>query len=53
MIGACATCVVQDLFRQYAPGAFDYCHANAVAFDQRTRRRCSGRTVIRHLYGRR
>jgi len=55
MIGAYATYVVQNLFRQYAPGAFDWyllC-ALPVAF------LVSGlvgvaleRTVIRHLYGR-
>ena len=55
MIGAYATYVVQNLFRQYAPGAFDWylpC-AIPVAFA------VSGlvgvvleRTVIRHLYGR-
>jgi urea transport system permease protein len=55
MIGAYATYVVQNLFRQYAPGAFDWyllC-AIPVAF------LVSGlvgvaleRTVIRHLYGR-
>ena len=55
MIGAYATYVVQNLFRQYAPGAFDWylpC-AIPVAFA------ASGlvgvaleRTVIRHLYGR-
>ena len=55
MIGAYATYVVQNLFRQYAPGAFDWyllC-AMPVAFA------VSGlvgvvleRTVIRHLYGR-
>ena len=55
MIGAYATYVVQNLFRQYAPGAFD-CYlvfAVPVAFV------VSGlvgvvleRTVIRYLYGR-
>ena len=55
MVGAYATYVVQNLFRQYAPGAFDWyllC-AIPVAF------LVSGlvgvaleRTVIRHLYGR-
>ena len=55
MIGAYATYIVQNLFRQYAPGAFDWylpC-AIPVAF------LVSGlvgvaleRTVIRHLYGR-
>ncbi len=55
MIGAYATYVVQNLFRQYAPGAFDWyllC-AIPIAF------LVSGlvgvvleRTVIRHLYGR-
>ena len=55
MIGAYATYVVQNLFRQYAPGAFDWylLFAVPVAFV------VSGlvgvlleRTVIRHLYGR-
>ncbi len=55
MIGAYATYVVQNLFRQYAPGAFDWylLFAIPVAF------LVSGlvgvaleRTVIRHLYGR-
>jgi len=55
MIGAYATYVVQNLFRQYAPGAFDWylLFAIPVAFV------VSGlvgvaleRTVIRHLYGR-
>ncbi|HTQ02023.1 MAG TPA: urea ABC transporter permease subunit UrtB [Casimicrobiaceae bacterium] len=55
MIGAYATYVVQNLFRQYAPGAFDWYLPAAVpvAFA------VSGlvgvaleRTVIRHLYGR-
>jgi urea transport system permease protein len=55
MIGAYATYVVQSLFRQHAPGAFDFYPLVAVpvAFA------VSGgvgvileRTVIRHLYGR-
>jgi len=55
MIGAYATYVVQNLFRQFAPGAFDWylLFAIPVAF------LVSGlvgvaleRTVIRHLYGR-
>ncbi|MFO1323065.1 MAG: urea ABC transporter permease subunit UrtB [Burkholderiales bacterium] len=55
MVGAYATYVVQNLFRQYAPGAFDgyLLFAVPVAF------LVSGlvgvlleRTVIRHLYGR-
>jgi urea transport system permease protein len=55
MIGAYATYVVQNLFRQFAPGAFDWylLFAIPVAFA------VSGlvgvaleRTVIRHLYGR-
>ena len=55
MVGAYATYVVQNLFRQYAPGAFDWylVFAVPVAFA------VSGlvgvvleRTVIRHLYGR-
>ena len=55
MIGAYATYVVQNLFRQFAPGAFDWylLFAVPVAFV------VSGlvgvvleRTVIRHLYGR-
>jgi urea transport system permease protein len=55
MVGAYATYVVQNLFRQYAPGAFDayLVFAVPVAFV------VSGlvgvvleRTVIRHLYGR-
>src|SRR5678816_3506992 len=55
MIGAYATYVVQNLFRQFAPGAFDWYLVFAIpaAFG------ASGivgvileRTVIRHLYGR-
>ncbi len=55
MIGAYATYVVQNLFRQYAPGAFDWylLFAIPVAFAVSA---IVGvvleRTVIRHLYGR-
>jgi urea transport system permease protein len=55
MIGAYATYVVQNLFRQYAPGAFDWylLFAVPVAFAVSA---AVGvvleRTVIRHLYGR-
>ena len=55
MIGAYATYVVQNLFRQYAPGAFDWylLVAVPVAFVVSA---AVGvvleRTVIRHLYGR-
>ena len=55
MIGAYATYVVQNLFRQYAPGAFDWylLFAVPVAFAMSA---AVGvvleRTVIRHLYGR-
>ena len=55
MIGAYATYVVQNLFRQYAPGAFDWylMFAVPVAFAVSA---AVGvvleRTVIRHLYGR-
>ena len=55
MIGAYATYVVQNLFREYAPGAFDWYLAVAIPVSFAG----SGivgmvleRTVIRHLYGR-
>jgi len=55
MIGAYATYVVQNLFRQYAPGAFDWyllCAIPAAFLVSGLVGVVLERTVIRHLYGR-
>ncbi len=55
MIGAYATYVVQNLFRQYAPGAFDWYLMFAVPAAFAVSAAVGvvlERTVIRHLYGR-
>jgi urea transport system permease protein len=55
MIGAYATYVVQNLFRQYAPGAFDWyllCAVPAAFLVSGLVGVALERTVIRHLYGR-
>jgi urea transport system permease protein len=55
MIGAYATYVVQSLFRQYAPGVFDYYPLVAVPVAFAISAAVGvvlERTVIRHLYGR-
>src|SRR6266536_683287 len=55
MIGAYATYVVQNLFRQYAPGAFDWylvCALPAAFVISGLVGVALERTVIRHLYGR-
>ena len=55
MIGAYATYVVQNLFRQYAPGAFDWyllCAVPASFLVSGLVGVVLERTVIRHLYGR-
>jgi len=55
MIGAYATYVVQNLFRQYAPGAFDWYLMLAVPAAFAVSAAVGvvlERTVIRHLYGR-
>jgi urea transport system permease protein len=55
MVGAYATYVVQNLFRQYAPGAFDWylvCAVPAAFLVSGLVGVALERTVIRHLYGR-
>jgi urea transport system permease protein len=55
MVGAYATYVVQNLFRQYAPGAFDAYLLFALPFAFLVSALVGvalERTVIRHLYGR-
>ena len=56
MIGAYATYVVQNLFRKYLPGAFDWYLIGGASRRRSRRRALVGmvleRTVIRFLYGR-
>src|SRR5437762_2241238 len=55
MVGAYATCVVQNLFRQHAPGSFDWylvCAVPAVFLVSGLVGVALERTVSRRLYGR-
>jgi len=55
MLGAYATFVIQDMFRHYAPEAFDFylvCAVPAAFVASALAGMALERTVIRHLYGR-